>query len=197
MKLSAARPPRARLLADESGFTLVELLVTIVILAGGMLATIGVMDRSRALVSLSERKEAGVHVAERVMEQTLARSYDTVGLTPTPAHNSDPEHPFYRVLNGAAGAPARYQWDHGDASRIEPIVSQAAGGIAPGPSGLTPGSTSWSDGRLSGRVYRLVTWVDDPWTAPTRDYKRITIVSDVNGNEPLAPVVMSSIMSRR
>lgn len=174
----------------ERGFTVVELLVALLIVTGGVLALLGVTDSSRRLTSTSERKEAAVHQAEQEIERLQARDYDSIALSSAPAASSDPASPAYYV----SGSPARYRWNQvTGATGTEPIVTDAAKGVAPEP-------TSWSDGRLSGKLYRFITGVDDTACGllcpSTTDYKRITVAATVDGaGGPSKPTLVSSLAS--
>jgi hypothetical protein len=58
--------------------------------------------------------------------------------------------------------------------------------------------SSWNDGqsRLSGSIYRYVTWIDDPHIAGPHDAKRITIavtVDNASAHSFKKPVLVSSI----
>ncbi len=145
-------------LTGESGFSLIELLVAMFVLAVGVLGTVASMDRQREFVSFSERKGAAVHVGEKEVEQTLATSWATLGMSSLPAHSTDPLHPFYYVTGSGPGA--LFQWDRGDATKQESFVQSGT---------IDPGPTAWSDGRLSGNVYRFVTWSDDASTPTSQD----------------------------
>ena len=100
-----------------------------------------------------------------------------------PAHSTDPLHPFYYVTGSGSGA--LFQWDRGDAAKQESFVQSGT---------IDPGPTAWSDGRLSGNVYRFVTWSDDASTPTSQDVKRVTIAVTVNGEGgPSRPTLLSSI----
>jgi Tfp pilus assembly protein PilE len=180
-----------RTLRDERGFTVVELLVAMLIIAGGVIALLGVTDSSRRLTSNSERKEAAVHVAEQEIERIQARDYDSIALTASPSHNADTASPDNHVTSGS---PARYRWNQvSGATGTEPFALDAVRGV-------DPTATTWSDGRLSGKLHRYVTWVDDAacgLLCPSAgDYKRITVAATIDGEGgPDKPILVSSLTS--
>ncbi|MEX2253568.1 MAG: hypothetical protein WD649_05395 [Thermoleophilaceae bacterium] len=167
-----------------------ELLVAILILAGGVFALLGATDSSRRLTSVSENKEAAVHAAQQEIERLQARNYDSIALTAAPTHSSDPASPDFEV----SGSPAAYRWNQIQGqTATEPFALDAAKGVDPAP-------TTWSDGRLSGKLHRYVTWVDDTSCGilcpSSGDYKRITVAATVDSpGGPKKPILLSSLAS--
>ncbi len=184
----------------EEGFALIELLVAIVLLTLGMLAVVASMDASRRFVSEGERREVATHVGQRAMEELTATPFDGLGMTPAPTsadHSSDPDHPFFRI----DASDGLFQWNPTDAASRE-IFAPVAAGTRAGPCGASADclESSWQDNststRLTGRVYRFVTWVDDPNVTNDRDttlagdqnYKRVTVAVVVDGQTKLKPI---------
>lgn len=171
----------------ERGLTIVEVMVAMALLAVGVLAMITIFDSSRDLVSTGEKSGIAAHQGELEIEKALSLDYKQIALTTTPAHSSTPSSPDYYANGGGT-----YQWDQSAAPRpADPIVVDAVNGQ------LTHVST-WSDGqsRLSGSVYRYVTWIDDPQITGTQDAKRITIAVTVDNSGPKGlrnPVLVSTV----
>lgn len=167
--------------------TIVEVLVAMVLLAVGVLAMITTFDSSRDLVSTGEQSGIAAHQGELAIEKALSLDYKQIALATTPAHSSTPSSPDYYANVGGT-----YQWDQSASPRpADPVVVDAVNGQ------LTHVST-WNDGqsRLSGSIYRYVTWIDDPQIAGTQDAKRITIAVTVDNNGPKGlrnPVLVSTI----
>ena len=145
---------------NERGFTMVELLVAIFLIALGLLAIASTFDTSRNLVSASERKEASVHIAEQEIERIRAMDYGDVGLTSLPSTSSNQYHPNYWVTGTS------YRYDHKAGGNTEPMVV-SAGGFDPDalPRGATassaarstatsPGSTTQPAPTPSARAHR-------------------------------------------
>lgn len=183
-------------LRRESGFTTIELLIAIFIAAGGVIALIGTLDMSRRLTSLSEMKEAASHVAQQQIEQIRSLDYENVALDATPAGSTEPNNPGYYV--GSDGAAPTYRWNQkadAPAGHTDKLVIDAAGGQ------VAAAASSWQDGRLSGKVYRYVTEVDDPscdelTLCPGTDFKRVTVAVTVDNNEgPEKPILISAIVA--
>jgi prepilin-type N-terminal cleavage/methylation domain-containing protein len=174
----------ARLLRARDGFTMVELLAALFILAVGVMATITTFDVSRRLVTQSERKESATHRGEQELERIVADSYAYAGLTATPQSSSDPNHPGFYVNTGP---PATYQTNT-TPPKTEPLVIDSV-------AGKVPPTKTWSDGRLSGSIYNYVTWVDDPCCTGTQDYKRVTVAVTLDGEGgPKKPILLSSVV---
>jgi prepilin-type N-terminal cleavage/methylation domain-containing protein len=180
-----------RVRRGEEGMTLIELLVAAVLVAVGVLALFSVLDGARHLVTTSEKNDVAAHQGEAEIERILALDYGTVALTAAPTHSATTTDPdFYVQASGA------YQWDQSATPKpADPMV------VDPTAGSLTHVST-WSDGqsRLSGSIYRYVTWVDDPNITGTQDAKRVTLAVTVNNTGPGAasnlkkPVLVSSIV---
>jgi prepilin-type N-terminal cleavage/methylation domain-containing protein len=180
-----------RLRSSEEGMTLIELLVAAVLIAVGLLALFTVFDSSRHLVTTSEKNDVAAHQGEAEIERILALDYNTIALTAAPTHAASSSSPdFYVQASGA------YQWDQGTAPKpADPMAVDAT-------TGSLAHLSTWSDGqsRLSGSIYRYVTWVDDPAIAGTQDAKRVTLAITVNNTGPGAqsalkkPVLVSSIV---
>lgn len=180
----------------EAGFTTIELLIAVFIAAVGVMALVGTLDMSRRLTSLSEMKEAAAHIAQQEIERIRTLDYDAVALDSTPASASDPAQPGYYV--GSDGGSPTYRWnqktDAGGDHTDRLVVDAAAGRVQAAP-------TSWRDGRLSGKVHRYVTEVDDPACDEQTlcegvDFKRVTVaVTVANAEGPKRPVLISSIVT--
>jgi prepilin-type N-terminal cleavage/methylation domain-containing protein len=175
---------------SSEGFTVIELMVAVTVLAVGILSLVSVFDSSRRLVSVSERKEAAVHQAEREMERILSLDYEAVALDEVPDASDDEDDPGYYV---EPGPPASYQWDQGDTGprSDELVVDEATGTLAP--------ESDWADsqGRIQGSLHRFVTWIDDPCCPGTEDAKRVTLAVTVDGGERQErPLLISSIVSK-
>lgn len=200
---------RARLARQEAGFTVVELLVAVLVIATGLIATLTVFDSSRRLTTLSDKQEAAAHVAERELEAVVAQlsntsGYNTIGLTTIPSHNTDSSNPNYYVTTGGL-----FQWDINNTSATEHFCAvtslspyTCSGGT------VSPGPDPWTSAGVSGSIYRYVTWGGDDSShcssagtvksacSGTTDWKRITIAVTVSGpNAPTKPVLASTIVT--
>ena len=171
--------------------TLVEVLIAATLMAVGVIAMISVFDSSRGLVTTSEKSDVTAHQAEAALERVLAVDYQGIGLTAAPSHATTSTDPDYYVQPGGG-----YQWDQSESPKpADPLVVD-------GTNGAVNHVSTWSDGqsRLSGSIYRYVTWIDDPDISGTQDAKRVTIAVTVNNTatggagELKKPVLVSSVV---
>jgi len=181
-----ARIP-GRLVREESGFTLLELMIAALVLSIGIIAIVGVFDSSRRLTTVAEKKEVAAHHAEAELERIQALPFSAVALTSTPAHSTDSTNPDYYV---SSGSPSSYQWDQGNTG---PKSDQL---VADSTNGQITHLSNWTDGqsRLSGSIYRYVTAVNDPCCPGSGYARRATIAVTVNGAGLTKPVLISSIV---
>jgi prepilin-type N-terminal cleavage/methylation domain-containing protein len=178
-------------LACESGFTLVELLMAIVVAAIGLSALVTTLVGSRDLVTVAEKQETMIHQAERELERILALPYTGVALNSAPvAPSGDPDDPR-RFVTG--GTPPTYQWDQDATPQTSSplVIDTTVGTLAP----LTP----WTDGqsRLSGDIHTFVTTTDDQCAScpGVQAARRVTVVVTVDapGGGPERSVLIDSI----
>lgn len=155
---------------DERGFSLIEVVFAATVCLVGLMAVISTFDSSRRLVSASERTEVVSQRAERAIEQAISRPYAEIGLqaTSAPAHSTDPDHPNNRIATGGGS----YQWSTSPSQYSALVMS-----------GTLEHSSSWSDdaSRLSGNVYRYITYYDDPSLPGTDNGRRVSIAVTVAG----------------
>ncbi len=157
--------------SDESGLTIIEVLVAAVILALAAFATFGVLS---AATRNAQRAKGTQVVQDRVqeeMEKLHSLTYEQLGMTTTPQHSTNPYSPNYRVLNGSF---ALKRDPIGEYSKMvvkdEPLYGREAvsGGV------ITPGPIPFEDGDVKGTLYRYVIWRNDPSCAestdPTKDF---------------------------
>jgi len=174
-------------LNEEAGFTLVELMVSVMILTVGLLALVGTLDSARALTDVSERKENVAHIAQRELDRILALPYSQVAMaTPLPTRSTNPDDPDYYLTTAT---PATFQWNRDDATKLEDLVS----------GGSLAASTTWTSGRLGGTFHRYVTSVDDADCRPagscaTGAYRRVTVAVTVNGGKLRRPTIVSGLV---
>lgn len=191
-----------RILGEEAGFTLIELMSAMLVTVIGVVALITTLDSSRELIGFSERKESAVHVAQRELEQIQSLPYEDIALNAPPAACASPcdenEPGFY--VTGAWYRWNQRPWgekcDSGGAPHLEceqlVVDSDADPGnvasareeiVENGPTGTV---------RLRMHLQRFITAVDDDCVkeppnvagctgALPGDYKRITVAVRVVG----------------
>jgi prepilin-type N-terminal cleavage/methylation domain-containing protein len=175
--------------AGEDGFTLIELMVAIMVLAVGLVALVTSFDHSRDLVSVAEKTEVASHRAEQELERILSLPYASVAHASTPASSDDSADPAFYVSGTS------YQYDQGSTGppQSETLAVATGGSIPAAVAGWTDSET-----RLTGQIQSFITWTGDYCTAAdrTRCAKRVTVAVTVGGPRPLRrPVLISTVMT--
>lgn len=169
-----------RALRDESGMTMIELMIAAMICVVGLLSTVAVLDQSRRVGDDAEARETIAHQAEREIEQIMSLDWANVGHPPggLPVTAGTAPNPASYV-NGT-----EYHFDRKDPARKELLVSVPAGSV-PGP------PTTWVDNqsRLEGTVHRFVTDVGGGQT------RRVTVVVTADPPATVPPVYLSTLVT--
>ncbi len=126
---------KARALRRQDGMTLVEVLVTILVITVGTLATLGTYAHFSSAARKARERAVLTSLAQREIEQLKPIDYAQLGLTSAPTAQAVAEAP----LTGAAAS--------------EPGV---VGGV------VRPGGDAFSVQGATGRIYRYVTWRNEP-----------------------------------
>src|SRR5918998_2891539 len=115
-------------LGGEDGFTLLELLVAITLLAVGLIALVTSFDHSRDLVSVAEKTEVASHRAQRELERILSLSYAGVAHSTTPGSSASSADPAFYVSG------TDYQYDQGSTGpQSETLAVVGGGSLRPSP----------------------------------------------------------------
>lgn len=163
-------------LRDEQGMTIIEVMVAAVICSLGIVATVGVMDRSRDTAVRSEMRDVMAHQGERELERLMelpwANFAHAVGAAPTSS-------PYAGTPTGGT-----FAYNRSNTSQTEPLVVSATGQVA-------GNWTAWNDNqaRLSGRVYRFVTSLGT-------NSRRVTVVVTATGANAPPALLLSSIKTQ-
>jgi type II secretory pathway pseudopilin PulG len=185
-------------LHDEEGFTLVEAMAAITVLAIGIFGAAQAMTIGLSTTGLSRQRLAARAGLDQQMEEARALNYDNLVLSdPDPGltHSTDPSDPDYWVNTGAQ----TYDPDGIGPLSPEPLVRVA--GASPA---LQHYQNPFIVGSTTYTVYRYVTWVDSPTDGTgeaatqdgnndgvaegTHDEKRVTVVvtwTDEFGRTPV------------
>jgi type II secretory pathway pseudopilin PulG len=189
---------RLHRLQDEGGFTLVEAMAALTVLAIGIFGAAQAMTIGLSTTGLSRQRLAARAGLDQQMEEARALNYDNLVLSdPDPGltHSTDPTNPDYWVDTAAQ----TYDPDGSGPLTPEPLVRVA--GASPAlqhyQNPFVVGSTTYT-------IYRYVTWVDSPTDGlgaadkadgngdgiaeGTHDEKRVTVVvtwTDEFGRTPV------------
>jgi type II secretory pathway pseudopilin PulG len=193
-----------KILGREQGFTIIELLVAVLIVMIGIIATLGVFSASKRTTLVAQRHEVAVHVAQREMEKMRSYKYSELGLNVTssgaPQYSSDPRSPNNRLRS----SDGYFTVDPtaGSSSCCEEMVtrsnSDATGGaVDPGGTQSSPGepfSVGSGSAAVSGKIYRYVTWRDENCEVGicngTHNTKRLIVAVTLTpvGSPPVGPL---------
>jgi type II secretory pathway pseudopilin PulG len=145
---------RRRLNGDE-GFTLVEAMVSITILAVGAFTIAQAMLFGLGSTGLSRQRLASRAALDQQMEEARALNYDNLVLSDSSnlTHSTNPDNPDYWVNQTSQ----RYDPDGSGSLSAEPIVRVA--GASPA---LSHYQNPYTNGGTTYEVYRYVTWYDSP-----------------------------------
>ena len=164
---------KSRRPGDDSGMTIIEICVAVMIMSVALIGVVGSMGASLSLVGQGRQRSSGTQVAQQAVEAIHNLAYANVALNAAPTHSSDPTNPDYYVSGST------YDPDGAGSEVPEPLYVDSSSGFVTPNNDVTVGNTQFS-------VYRFVTWVDDPTIASTPcpppvvgttcDYKRVVVV---------------------
>jgi Tfp pilus assembly protein PilV len=201
----------SRRISGESGLTIVEVLVSMVVLTTGLLGVFGTIDGSNNSVEAAERTTVMTQVGQAALQATEALPYAAIADSSDPVQTSttDTTDPTYYLSSCTAGSCTKYQWDPSTNSSVETLdVSASAGKVTPlttvvvaAPSGTCTTSSS-SACQITLSVYTFVTETTDAIcsqtgvTCASYSYKRVTVaVKNVGSGKPKNPVYLSAFVS--
>ncbi len=153
-----------RRVRGEAGFTIVELMAALSVLAIGFLSLAGAMGLGLRQVGLARQRQSAAEIANARLEHLRNLPYDVVALTTQPVHNSDSEDPDFNVDAGG-----QYYDVPGPAGQEELIVDSVNGQLLHFEDPVSVGATEM-------KVYQYATWVDDPDVAGSENYRRVSVV---------------------
>ena len=159
-----------RRLAEDDGFTLVEAMVSITILAVGAFSVAQAMMFGLETTGLSRQRLASRAALDQQMEEARALNYDNLVLSDSSplTHSANTNNPDYWIN----AATQTYDPDGSGSLTPEPIVRVA--GASPA---LAHYQNPYVNGNTTYEVYRYVTWYDSP-----QDGTGASDATDGNGN---------------
>jgi Prokaryotic N-terminal methylation motif len=170
------------LLKREQGFTIVEMVVTALIVTMGAAVAFGMLSSATKNTQRAKSTQVALDLAQNELEKLRGIPNSQLALTEPPSHYGSPLDPGYRV-SGATFAVKRQP-----VSEYQPLVVvgdrlQVGGSIQNGV--VKPGPEPFTSGDVTGNVYRYVVWRDDAASPRWQDYKQIVIAVklDTPGNQ--------------
>jgi prepilin-type N-terminal cleavage/methylation domain-containing protein len=145
--------------SGEDGFTIVELMAALSVLAIGFFSLAGALGLAFKTVALARQRQTATEVASARIEHLRNIPYDAVALSAALVHDPNPDKPDYYV--SADGS----RYDVSGAGAFEDLVVDAATGqVLHLEDPVQVGATTME-------VWQYVTWFDRP-----KGIKRLTVV---------------------
>jgi prepilin-type N-terminal cleavage/methylation domain-containing protein len=161
----------------DAGFTMVEVLIAVLILTLGALATFGLLSDAIRNTQRAKGTQVTLDRAQQEMEALRSLSNKQLAMTVTPEASLNPLSPNYRVSGGAF---ALIRQPPGSYANMVVNGGALYGGGAVEGGVVSPGPTSFSSGDVSGKVYRYVVWRNDVKCGAgcpgEQDFKQIVVV---------------------
>jgi prepilin-type N-terminal cleavage/methylation domain-containing protein len=173
----------------EAGFTIVEVLVAIVLLAIGAMTVYGLLGSAAKNTQRAKATQVAIDKAQEELESLRSLTNRELAMTATAAHSENSLNPGYRANSGNA----TYALLREPVSSYQKMVvnggSLYGGGEVEG-GVVNPGPIPFTSGDVSGDVYRYVVWRNDE-SCPeevcpgTQDFKQIIVAVKLNtpGNQ--------------
>jgi len=176
----------SRRIIRQDGFTIIEVLVSTLILSIGALTTFGLLSTATKNSQRAKATQVALDRAQQEIETLRSLPNKQLAMTATPEAETNPLSPNYRV-SGGSFALIR-QPPSSPATMVVNGTPLYGGGFVAG-GVVNPGPTAFSSGDVSGRIYRYVVWRDDSGCGAscpgTQDFKQIVVVVKLNtpGNQ--------------
>jgi type II secretory pathway pseudopilin PulG len=167
---------------SEGGFTIIEMVVTALIVVMGAAATFGLLSDATKNTQRAKSTQVALDLAQNELEELRGVTNSRLALTEPPAHYDSPLNPGYRV------AGSTFALNREPPSDFQPLVVNGdklqVGGTVQG-GVIKPGPEPFTSGDVTGEVYRYFVWRDDPASPRWQDYKQIVIAVklDTPGNQ--------------
>ncbi len=175
------RPSATNSIPNQGGFTMIEVVISTVVLALGSLGVLSVVDASTRNNYRVEQSQVVVNVLEREVESIKQLPYSGVALTGIPVASTDENNPAWRVSTG------QYAMSR-EGTDLRPLVvngtSLAGGGTVAGGT-IAAAPKPFESGDVSGMIHTYVVWINDS-SCPealcpgTQDLKRVIVAATLN-----------------
>jgi Tfp pilus assembly protein PilV len=151
--------PRVRIHGAE-GVTVVEVMIAGVILVVSGIAVLGLLDSASRNNYRAAQSQVVNDQLQQEMEKVKRLPYDQLALTAAPTQSTDPANPNSRVTGTTFNVNKSGAANYEDLAVNGGADKEAAGTLSGGT--VDPGPTSFQSGDVKGKVYRYVTWEQDP-----------------------------------
>ncbi len=178
-----------RLASEQSGFTLIEVIIASMILLIGSFATLRALAAATQNAQRAKESQVLLDVVQQEMEKVRNLPYDQIALTSLPGTSTAPLNPDFRVSAGSFYLD-RAKTGSGSAGSPNPAPMAVNGGSLYGGGFVTEGvlnpgsivSPTTAVGDVTVRIFRFVVWQNDPncGSCPgNQDFKRVVIAARV------------------
>jgi type II secretory pathway pseudopilin PulG len=157
---------------DESGMTIVEVLIAAIVLTISALAVLGLTDAATRNTYRAEQSQVVVDRLQAELEHIRQLPYDQVALTRQPSHSTDPASPARRVSitgtqfaidRGLTGSkPLAYAGGNTPGGQAVGCVAPDQGSETDPACDVDPGPEPFESGDVKGQIYRYVVYPGAP-----------------------------------
>jgi prepilin-type N-terminal cleavage/methylation domain-containing protein len=173
---------------NEAGFTIVEILVALLIVSVAAMTTSTLLTSATRNAQRAKASQVALQFAEQELEALRSLEDKYLALTTAPPSSAEPLSPNYRVSGGT------FALKRSPVGNYRNLVvnggSLYGGGEITGGT-VSPGPTPFTNGDVSGRVYRYIVWRNDEKCSAAacpgeQDYKQIVVAVRLNSvsNQP-------------
>jgi len=179
-----------RRLATEEGFSLIELLFAMMLLAIGIFALAATLDGARDVTTTAERTEAATHAGERALDEVLGRPLDAIAMSCDPRATATVSR---CTTTYPQAVDAVYRGQQSLSRNEEMVVSTTAGKVT--------ARETWQDARTGdrGHVYRFVTCAGAPSTPADclegSAVKRVVVAVTLDRGDIRRPILLSTFVT--
>lgn len=166
-------------LREESGFTVVEVVVAALILTLGALGVLALGDAASRNTYRAEQSQVVVNRLQAELEHIRQLPFSEVALSAQPSSSSDPGNPASRV----SGTTFALNEDGTNPRALAINGGTTPGGKAIADGAIDPGPESFSSGDVHGKIYRYVAFGGAPSDCngcSADDLKRVVIAIELD-----------------
>lgn len=169
---------------NEGGFTIAEVLVAILILTIGAMTTFGLLSAATRNAQRAKASQVALEYAEQELEYLRSLENKQLALTSWPPHSAAELNPDYRVTNGTFALTRSPLGNYKNlVVNGGPLYGGGAAEVKGGT--ISPGPTPFTNGDVTGKVYRYIVWRNDEKCPETtcqgkQDYKQIIVAVKLN-----------------
>jgi type II secretory pathway pseudopilin PulG len=182
-------PNETGLSRDQTGLTIIEVVVAALVLALGALAAFGVLSAATKNNQRAKASQVALNRAQQELEAMRSLTNSQLSMIGAPQPSTNPLNPNYRYRVSDVTYALLREPPSSYASLVVKNGSLYGGGFVKGGI-VNPGPTPFTSGDVSGQIYRYVVWRNDlscpAATCPgEQDYKQIIVAVklDTPGNQ--------------